>query len=72
MGEVMIKLCNVMTQIEADRIIALLESNDIVCYRMESGAGSYLNITTGMSLSGYDIYVEKRRIEEAKKLLEEI
>ncbi|SFQ22348.1 Putative signal transducing protein [Lachnospiraceae bacterium XBB1006] len=65
-------LCNVATLIEADRILALLESNEIACYKMEKGSGSYLSITTGMSLYGYDIYVDKDNIEDAKALLAEV
>ena len=65
-------LCNVATVIEADRIMALLETNDIACYRMEKGAGSYLSITMGMSLAGYDIYVDETKIEEAKALIADV
>ncbi|MBE5901295.1 MAG: DUF2007 domain-containing protein [Lachnospiraceae bacterium] len=65
-------LCNVATAIEADRIMALLETNDIACYRMEKGAGSYLSVTMGMSLTGYDIYVDESKIEDAQALIAEI
>lgn len=38
---------------------------------MEQGGGSYTNIVMGLSVSGYDIYVDESQYEEAKKILEQ-
>ena len=66
----MVKLCNVATLIEAESMLARLKSAGIPCYRMESGAGSYLTITAGLSLAGYDVYVSERDAERAAQIIE--
>ena len=43
---------NVATLVDAETILARLKSAEIPSYRMESGAGSYLTITAGLSLAG--------------------
>ena len=66
----MVKLCNVATLVEAESLLARLKSEGIPCYRMESGAGSYLTITAGLSLAGYDIYVSERDADRAVQIIE--
>ncbi len=65
----MVRLCNVATLVEAETILARLKSAGIPCYRMESGAGSYLTITAGLSLAGYDIFVSERDAERAAEIV---
>lgn len=65
----MVKLCNVATLVEAESLLARLKSAGIPCYRMESGAGSYLTITAGLSLAGYDVYVSEQDADRAIQII---
>ena len=65
----MVPLCNVATLVDAETILVRLKSAGIPSYRMESGAGSYLTITAGLSLAGYDIYVFERDAERAAQII---
>lgn len=66
------KICNCSDIYQAEIILAELKAQGIVAYRMEPGSGSYLAITTGISLTGIDIYVDEEKVQEAKEIVKEI
>ncbi len=63
------KISNVATLMEAEQLISLLRANSILAEKRETGSGSYMNIISGMSLGGYDIYVADKDKEKAKVLI---
>ena len=58
---------------EAERILAMLRSNDIPAFKREHGAGQYLNIIMGMNTTqSIDIIVPAAAEEAAAGLLAEM
>lgn len=66
-----VKIYNARDNFEADRIIELLEDNDIECFAMESGSGGYLTIQQGFSVFGKDIYVNAKKKDKARAIVDE-
>lgn len=65
----MLKLYNTADQFKAAQIIDALKDAGIAAYQMEDGGGSYTNIVMGLSVGGYDIYVDESQYEDAQKYL---
>ncbi|MCI8306797.1 MAG: DUF2007 domain-containing protein [Lachnospiraceae bacterium] len=64
-----IKVYNASDEIDAQRVLSLLDSNNIKAYIRDSGPGSFLEITRGFSVYGKDIYVDERDAPDALSLL---
>lgn len=62
-------LTNVLDQYEANIIESILVPNGIPVLLKHREAGSYLNIGSGMTVFGVDIFVPQKRLEEAKELI---
>lgn len=65
-------LLTTVSQREGDIIISLLNSCGIKVRKKFKEAGAYLDIYAGGSPFGVDIFVEKNKIKEAEKIIEEI
>ena len=68
----LVHLTNVDSDLEAERVLALLASEGIEAIKKFKGAGSYLNIVTGVNYQGVDLYVSETDIETAQMLIEPI
>ncbi len=68
----MIKIYNAKDQIEANRLMAFLQAEEIACYTSESGSGEYMHITMGYSVFGVDIYVKEEDAVRAKEIITEL
>lgn len=62
-------LIQAMNIIEADSIIALLESYNIEAYKQYDDTGSYLNITMGYNYQGINVFVPENYYDDAMKIL---
>ncbi|MCR5665708.1 MAG: DMT family transporter [Eubacterium sp.] len=66
-------LCKTYDSFEANRILAVLESNQIPAYKREHGAGQYLQIFMGVNTTQeIDIVIPMQAKEKAEKLLTEV
>lgn len=68
----MIRIYNAKDQIDANRIIAFLQEEDIPCYAAGSGSGEYMQITMGYSVFGMEIYVREEDSDRAKEIINEL
>lgn len=66
-----IKIYNASDEIDARRVLSLLESNNINGYIRDSGPGGYLELTRGFSVYGKDVFVDEADAQEALALLGE-
>lgn len=64
-------LINVASSIEADLIIARLESDSIPAFKGYQSSGQYLNIASGFNYQGIDIYVPKELYDQASEIISE-
>ena len=64
-----VKVYNAKDEMEANMLMAVLTSAGIDCYSAEYGAGEWLKITSGFSVYGRDIYVEKKNEALAKSII---
>lgn len=65
-------LIQAKNNMEADFIISVLESNDIVAYKQYETTGSYLNIATGYNFQGTNVFVSDECLEDAKAIVDEL
>lgn len=65
----MVKVYNVSNIVIAEQVLAMLKEVGISAYRMESGLGSYQSITMGVSMTGFDIYVDESNAERARQII---
>ncbi len=65
----LIHLTLVNSDLEAERIIALLASEGIAAIKKFKGTGSYLNIVAAVNYQGVDIYVAEQDETVAKLLI---
>lgn len=65
----MVKVYNVSNIVIAEQVLAMLKEAGISAYRMESGLGSYQSITMGVSMTGFDIYVDESNAERARQII---
>lgn len=60
------------SQIDIDFVSEYLHSNGLETLVKHTGAGSYMNITTGYSVSEIQLLVEDKDVEKAVELIKEI
>ena len=65
----MVKVYNSGNSLETEQIIQTLKERGIPAMKKDAGAGGYMAISTGMSLSGADIYVEEEKADEARDII---
>lgn len=65
-----VKLINVGSKIDADMLTDLLNQEGIWAESKAIGSGSYMQITTGLNIYGFDIYVEDVDLEKAEEIAE--
>lgn len=63
------KVYSASDKYQAELILGILRNNDIPCFRQGVGSGSYMDIYSGNSVFGEDIYVDERDANAAKKLI---
>lgn len=68
----MVKIYNSGNVLETNQIIQTLQSHGIPAMKKDVGAGGYMNIATGMSFQGADIYVAEEHSEQAKEIVQMI
>lgn len=67
-----VKIISVADKIQAKMIIEIFENNNIPAYASDQGAGEYMNIHSGFSVFGTDIYVAEENVETAMGILKEL
>jgi len=67
-----IKIISVSDKMQAEMIIEILQNNNIPAYGSEQGPGEYMNIYSGFSVFGTDIYVAEENAERAMGILKEL
>lgn len=65
-----IKLMSTGNKIQAELIVQMLKQNGINCYYKENGAGSYMNISSGFSVFGQEIFINEEDKEKAEELID--
>lgn len=65
-------LSNVYDTCQADIIKSLLEDEDIPVLEKHQGSGAYVEIITGISSTGIDLYVPDFRLLEAQEIINAI
>jgi len=58
--------------LETERIMSALEENEIVAMKKRGSSDVRPAAYTGMSMGGYDIYVDKDKVREAREIIAEI
>lgn len=64
-----IKVYNASDEIDAQRILSILEDNNIKGYSRDSGPGGYMTVTSGFSVYGKDIFVDENDARQARELI---
>lgn len=67
-----VKIYNASDELESQKLVSILEENNIPCYTMNSDIGEYMKITQGFSVFGIDLYVDSEDELKAKELIEQI
>lgn len=62
-------LVHVEDRVMADSMVALLKANGIESYSQAPGIGGLMHIGLGRSTSGYDIFVDDNKFDDAKELV---
>lgn len=65
-----IKLMSTENKIQAELTVQMLKENGINCYYRENGAGSYMNITSGFSVFGQEIFINEEDKDKAEELID--
>lgn len=68
----MVKIYNSGNVMETQMILEMLKENGIVGVKKDIGAGGYMTIATGTSVSGADIYVSEQDAEKATALIQDM
>lgn len=63
-------LKNVGSNYELDLITSILAREGILVMKKNQGSGAYTDIFMGASLTGYDIYVPGKRLQQAHEILD--
>lgn len=66
-----VKVYSSAKRIEAEMLLDVLKNNHIPAYRQGVGSGGYLDICSGHSVFGEEIYVDEGDVQAAKALIEE-
>lgn len=64
-----VKICTAQDNLEAEMIIAALKNSHIPAYKKDRGMAGLMNIYSGNSSLGEDIYVADSAVEEALEVL---
>lgn len=67
-----IKVYSSAERIEADMLVEALKNNKISAYRQGVGSGAYMDICSGYSVFGEEIYVDEADVQAAKEIIHEI
>lgn len=67
-----VKVYSSAERIEADMLVMALKDNHISAYRQGVGSGGYLDIYSGNSVFGEEIFVDEADVQAAKKIIEGI
>lgn len=67
-----VKVYSSAKRVEADMLVEVLRNSGISAYRQGVGSGGYLDICSGYSVFGENIFVDERDEQTAKELIEEI
>lgn len=68
----MVKIYNSGNVMQTQMIQEMLKEQGIACVKKDIGAGGYMTIATGMSVSGADIYVSEEEAQRAAELIREM
>lgn len=68
----MVKITNVSSVFQADQMVALLKDNGIIAIKKTIGAGGYMIIMGQSSVAGFDILVDEKQVEQAKKIVSQL
>lgn len=68
----MVKIFNSGNVLQTQMIQEMLKEHGIACVKKDIGAGGYMTIATGMSVSGADIYVSEEEAQRATELIREM
>ena len=71
-GQSLILLKNVPDDFQKDLIVSFLEAENINVIEKHEGVGQYLNIYSGQSYQGKNLYVLEENYERAKILIESL
>lgn len=66
------KVCTARDKIEAEMILDILSRNGITAFRQGIGSGGIMDIYTGNSIYGEDIFADERDVERAQDLIRNI
>lgn len=66
------KLTSTANKIEAEMIVQKLKDNGISCYYKDNAAGGYMDITSGFSVFGQEIFINKNDMKRARALIEQV
>lgn len=67
-----VKIYSSAERIEADMLVMALKDNHISAYRQGVGSGGYLDIYSGNSMFGEEIFVDEADVQAAKEIIEGI
>lgn len=67
-----VKVYSSAERIEADMLVMALKDNHISAYRQGVGSGGYLDIYSGNSVFGEEIFVDEADVQAAKEIIEGI
>ncbi len=67
-----VKVYSSAERIEADMLVMALKDNHISAYRQGVGSGGYLDICSGNSVFGEEIFVDEADVQAAKEIIEGI
>lgn len=68
----MVKIYNSGNTFVTQQVAAALKDNGIRMVKKDAGAGGFITITTGASLTGDDIYVRESDAKRAKEIIRRI
>lgn len=67
-----VKVYSCAERVEADMLITALENNKIPAYRQGVGSGGYMDIYSGNSIFGENIFVDEEDVKAAREVIESI
>lgn len=67
-----VKIFNSGNVLQTQMIQEMMKEHGIACVKKDIGAGRYMTIATGMSVSGADIYVSEEEAQRATELIREM
>ncbi len=68
--EKVVKIYTAEDNLQADMILDTLKNNGVPAYKIDEGAGGFMNMYAGSSMLGEDIYVAEEQAELAAEVIE--